>query len=208
MNFETKQNVQMNNNIPIVIERTGNGERSYDIFSRLLKERIIFIDGEINDLNADLVVAQILFLESENPDKDISIYINSPGGSVTAGLAIYDTMKYVKCDIQTICLGQAASMAAILLAGGTKGKRFALPSSRVMIHQPRGGVQGQESDIAIQAKEIIRMKKLSIKYLAEDSGKTEEQIAKDMERDFFMTADEAKTYGLIDKVMAHRGKEA
>lgn len=208
MNFETKQNVQMNNNIPFVIERTGNGERSYDIFSRLLKERIIFIDGEINDLNADLVVAQILFLESENPDKDISIYINSPGGSVTAGLAIYDTMKYVKCDIQTICLGQAASMAAILLAGGTKGKRFALPSSRVMIHQPRGGVQGQESDIAIQAKEIIRMKKLSIKYLAEDSGKTEEQIAKDMERDFFMTADEAKTYGLIDKVMAHRGKEA
>lgn len=208
MNFETKQNVQMNNNIPIVIERTGNGERSYDIFSRLLKERIVFIDGEINDLNADLVVAQILFLESENPDKDISIYINSPGGSVTAGLAIYDTMKYVKCDIQTICLGQAASMAAILLAGGTKGKRFALPSSRVMIHQPRGGVQGQESDIAIQAKEIIRMKKLSIKYLAEDSGKTEEQIAKDMERDFFMTADEAKTYGLIDKVMAHRGNEA
>lgn len=208
MNFETKQNVQMNNNIPIVIEKTGNGERSYDIFSRLLKERIVFIDGEINDLNADLVVAQILFLESENPDKDISIYINSPGGSVTAGLAIYDTMKYVKCDIQTICLGQAASMAAILLAGGTKGKRFALPSSRVMIHQPRGGVQGQESDIAIQAKEIIRMKKLSIKYLAEDSGKTEEQIAKDMERDFFMTADEAKTYGLIDKVMAHRGNEA
>ncbi len=208
MNFETKQNVQMNNNIPIVIEKTGNGERSYDIFSRLLKERIVFIDGEINDLNADLVVAQILFLESENPDKDISIYINSPGGSVTAGLAIYDTMKYVKCDIQTICLGQAASMAAILLAGGTKGKRFALPSSRVMIHQPRGGVQGQESDIAIQAKEIIRMKKLSIKYLAEDSGKTEEQIAKDMERDFFMTADEAKTYGLIDKVMARRGNEA
>lgn len=208
MNFETKQNVQMNNNIPFVIERTGNGERSYDIFSRLLKDRIVFIDGEINDLNADLVVAQILFLESENPDKDISIYINSPGGSVTAGLAIYDTMKYVKCDIQTICLGQAASMAAILLAGGTKGKRFALPSSRVMIHQPRGGVQGQESDIAIQAKEILRMKKLSIKYLAEDSGKTEEQIAKDMERDFFMTADEAKTYGLIDKVMAHRGNEA
>lgn len=208
MNYKTEENVQMNNNIPFVIERTGNGERSYDIFSRLLKDRIIFIDGEINDLNADLVVAQILFLESENPDKDISIYINSPGGSVTAGLAIYDTMKYVKCDIQTICLGQAASMAAILLAGGTKGKRFALPSSRVMIHQPRGGVQGQESDISIQAKEIIRLKKLSIRYLAQDSGKTEEEIAKDMERDFFMDAEEAKNYGLIDKVMAHRGKES
>lgn len=208
MNYKTEENVQMNNNIPFVIERTGNGERSYDIFSRLLKDRIIFIDGEINDLNADLVVAQILFLESENPDKDISIYINSPGGSVTAGLAIYDTMKYVKCDIQTICLGQAASMAAILLAGGTKGKRFALPSSRVMIHQPRGGVQGQESDISIQAKEIIRLKKLSIRYLAQDSGKTEEEIAKDMERDFFMDSEEAKNYGLIDKVMAHRGKES
>lgn len=208
MNYKTEENVQMNNNIPFVIERTGNGERSYDIFSRLLKDRIVFIDGEINDLNADLVVAQILFLESENPDKDISIYINSPGGSVTAGLAIYDTMKYVKCDIQTICLGQAASMAAILLAGGTMGKRFALPSSRVMIHQPRGGVQGQESDISIQAKEIIRLKKLSIRYLAQDSGKTEEEIAKDMERDFFMDSEEAKNYGLIDKVMAHRGKES
>lgn len=206
MDFKTNSDAQMNNNIPFVIERTGNGERSYDIFSRLLKDRIVFIDGEINDLNADLVVAQILFLESENPDKDISIYINSPGGSVTAGLAIYDTMKYVKCDIQTICLGQAASMSAVLLAGGTKGKRFALPSSRVMIHQPRGGVQGQESDISIQAKEIIRMKKLSIHYLAQDSGKNEEQIAKDMERDFFMTADEAKDYGLIDKIMANRGK--
>ena len=142
-------NEKMNSMVPYVIERTGNGERSYDIFSRLLKDRIIFVDGEINDATADLVVAQILFLESENPDKDISIYINSPGGSVTAGLAIYDTMQYVKCPIQTICLGQAASMAAILLAGGSKGKRFALPSSRVMIHQPRGGVGGQESDIAI-----------------------------------------------------------
>ena len=148
-------NEQMNTLVPSVIERTGNGERSYDIFSRLLKDRIIFIDGEINDVTADLAVAQILFLESENPDKDISVYINSPGGSVTAGLAIYDTMKYVKCDIQTICMGQAASMAAILLAGGTKGKRYALPSSRVMIHQPRGGVEGQESDISILAKEII-----------------------------------------------------
>ncbi|MBQ4379339.1 MAG: ATP-dependent Clp protease proteolytic subunit [Treponema sp.] len=200
-------NVQMNNNIPFVIERSGNGERSYDIFSRLLKDRIVFVDGEINDLNADLVVAQILFLESENPDKDISIYINSPGGSVTAGLAIYDAMQYVKCDIQTICIGQAASMAAILLAGGTKGKRFALPSCRVMIHQPRGGVQGQESDIAVQAKEIIRLKKLSIKYLAEKCGKTEDEIANDMERDFFMSAEDALTYGIVDKVMPARGSE-
>ncbi len=207
MNDIQSSNVQMNNNIPFVIERSGNGERSYDIFSRLLKDRIVFIDGEINDLNADLVVAQILFLESENPDKDISIYINSPGGSVTAGLAIYDTMQYVKCDIQTICMGQAASMAAILLAGGAKGKRFALPSSRVMIHQPRGGVQGQESDISIQAKEIIRLKKLSIKYLAEKCGKSEDEIAKDMERDFFMSAEDAKEYGIIDKVMPHRGQE-
>ena len=155
-------NERMNTLVPNVIERTGNGERSYDLFSRLLKDRIIFIDGEINDASADLAVAQILFLESENPDKDISIYINSPGGVVTAGLAIYDTMQYVKCDIQTICMGQAASMAAILLAGGTAGKRYALPSSRVMIHQPRGGVEGQESDISIQAKEILRLKKLSI----------------------------------------------
>lgn len=200
--------VQMNNNIPFVIERSGNGERSYDIFSRLLKDRIVFVDGEINDLNADLVVAQILFLESENPDKDISIYINSPGGSVTAGLAIYDAMQYVKCDIQTICIGQAASMAAILLAGGTKGKRFALPSCRVMIHQPRGGVTGQESDISVQAKEIIRLKKLSIKYLAEKCGKTEEEIAKDMERDFFMSAEDALKYGIVDKVMPARGSEA
>ena len=157
-------NEQMNTLVPYVVEKTGNGERTYDIFSRLLKDRIVFIDGEINDAMADLVVAQILFLESENPEKDISIYINSPGGAVTAGLAIYDTMKYVKCDIQTICMGQAASMAAILLAGGTKGKRYALPSSRVMIHQPRGGVEGQESDISILAKEIIRLKKLSIAY--------------------------------------------
>ena len=201
-------NEEMNNYMPNVIERSGNGERFYDIYSRLLKDRIIFVDGEINDLNADLVVAQILFLESENPDKDISIYINSPGGSVTAGLAIYDAMQYVKCDIQTICIGQAASMGAILLAGGAKGKRFALPSCRVMIHQPRGGVQGQESDIAIQAKEIIRLKKLSIKYLAEKCGKSEEKIAKDMERDFFMSAEEALAYGIVDKVMPSRASEA
>ena len=195
---------KMNTLVPYVVEKTGNGERSYDIFSRLLKDRIVFIDGEINDTMADLIVAQILFLESENPDKDISIYINSSGGSVTAGLAIYDTMKYVKCDIQTICMGQAASMAAILLAGGTKGKRYALPSSRIMIHQPRGGVEGQESDISILAKEIIRLKKLSIEYLSNDTGKSVEKIAEDIERDFFMSAQEGKDYGIVDHVMPNR----
>ena len=197
-------NEQMNTLVPYVVEKTGNGERTYDIFSRLLKDRIVFIDGEINDAMADLVVAQILFLESENPDKDISIYINSPGGSVTAGLAIYDTMKYVKCDIQTICMGQASSMAAILLAGGSKGKRYALPSSRVMIHQPRGGVEGQESDISILAKEIIRLKKLSIEYLANDTGKKVEKVAEDIERDFYMSAKEACDYGIVDHVMPSR----
>ena len=197
-------NEQMNYNIPNVWERTGNGERGYDLFSRLLKDRIIFIDGEINDASADIVVAQILFLESENPDKDISIYINPPGGSVTAGLAIYDTMQYVKCDIQTICMGQAASMAAILLAGGTPGKRFALPSSRVMIHQPRGGVEGQESDISILAKEIIRLKKLSIQYLAKQTNKSIEDVSKDIERDFYMSAEDAKEYGIVDHVMQNR----
>ncbi len=198
------KNEEMVYNPPTVWERTGNGEKGYDIFSRLLKDRIIFIDGEITDATADLAVAEILFLESENPDKDISIYINSPGGSVTAGLAIYDTMKYVKCEIQTICMGQAASMAAILLAGGTKGKRYALPSSRVMIHQPRGGVEGQESDISILAKEIIRLKKLSIEYLANDTNKNIEQVASDIERDFFMTAQDALEYGIVDYVMSSK----
>ncbi len=199
-------NEQMNTLVPYVVERSGNGERSYDIFSRLLKERIIFIDGEINDATADLVVAQILFLESENSEKDISIYINSPGGSVTAGLAIYDTMQYVKCPIQTICLGQAASMGAFLLAGGTKGKRYTLPSARVMIHQPWGGVEGQESDIAIHAKEILRLKKLTIEHFAEQTGKPFDEVAKDMERDFFMSAEEALAYGIVDKVMDKRKK--
>lgn len=197
-------NETMNTLVPNVIEQTGNGERAYDIFSRLLKERIIFVDGEINDVTADLVVAQILFLESENPDKDISMYINSPGGSVTAGLAIYDTMQYVKCDIQTICIGQACSMGALLLAGGTVGKRYSLPSSRIMIHQPSGGVKGQESDITVQAKELLRIKKLSIQFLADKTGKSYEQIAKDIERDFYMTAEEAKEYGIVDKVMPKR----
>lgn len=199
-------NEQMNTLVPYVVERSGNGERSYDIFSRLLKERIIFIDGEINDATADLVVAQILFLESENAEKDISIYINSPGGSVTAGLAIYDTMQYVKCPIQSICLGQAASMGAFLLAGGTKGKRYTLPSARVMIHQPWGGVEGQESDIAIHAKEILRLKKLTIEHFAEQTGKPFDVVAKDMERDFFMSAEEALEYGIVDQVMNKRKK--
>ena len=197
-------NVQMNNFIPYVIEKTGNGEHWSDIFSRLLKDRIIFIDGEINDASADVVVAQILYLESENPEKEISIYINSPGGSVTAGLAIYDTMQYVRCPIQTICMGQAASMGAVLLAGGSKGKRFALPSSRIMIHQPWGGAEGQAVDISIQAKEIGRLKKLTIQFFAENTGNSYEKIAKDMERDFFMSAEEAKEYGIIDQIMPRR----
>lgn len=192
--------------IPNVIERTGNTEHFYDIYSRLLKDRIIFVDGEINDTSADIIVAQILYLESENPDKDISMYINSPGGSVTAGLAIYDTMQYVKCQVQTICMGQAASMGAILLAGGTDGKRFALPSSRVLIHQPWGGVQGQESDISIQAKEIVRLKKLTIDYFAHHTKKTPEQVAADMERDFYMSAKDALDYGIVDHVMPGRKK--
>ena len=186
--------------------RTERQRRKILRYSRLLKERIIFIDGEINDATADLVVAQILFLESENAEKDISIYINSPGGSVTAGLAIYDTMQYVKCPIQTICLGQAASMGAFLLAGGTKGKRYTLPSARVMIHQPWGGVEGQESDIAIHAKEILRLKKLTIEHFAEQTGKPFDVVAKDMERDFFMSAEEALEYGIVDQVMNKRKK--
>ncbi|MBO8450944.1 MAG: ATP-dependent Clp endopeptidase proteolytic subunit ClpP [Spirochaetes bacterium] len=194
----------MSNYVPYVIEQTGNGERAYDIYSRLLKDRIIFVDGEITDYSADAIVAQLLFLDSQDPEKDISLYINSPGGSVTAGLAVYDTMQQVRSDIQTFCLGQAASMAAILLAGGTKGKRSALPSSRVLIHQPWGGAQGQASDIGIQAREIIRLKKLTIAYFAQHTGKDEEQIARDMERDFFMSAQEAVEYGIVDQVMQRR----
>ncbi|HOJ98528.1 MAG TPA: ATP-dependent Clp endopeptidase proteolytic subunit ClpP [Termitinemataceae bacterium] len=191
----------MNNLVPIVVEQTGVGERSYDIYSRLLKDRIVFLDGEINDITADLVVAQLLFLEGQDPEKDISLYINSPGGSVTAGLAIYDTMQYIKCPVQTICLGQAASMAALLLAAGSPGKRFALPSSRVLIHQPWGGAQGQAADIGIQAKEILRLKKLTIEYFAHHTGKTVEQIAADIERDFFMAAQDAVQYGMVDAIL-------
>jgi len=192
---------QMHNLVPIVIEQTGIGERSYDIYSRLLKDRIVFIDGEINDLSADLTVAQLLFLESQDPEKDISVYIDSPGGSVTAGLAIYDTIQWVKCDVQTICLGQAASMAALILACGAPGKRLALPSSRILIHQPWGGVQGQASDVSIQAREILRLKKLTIDYFALHSGKKADVVAADMERDFYMSAEEAMNYGLVDKVL-------
>lgn len=194
-------NEQMNTLVPIVIEQTGIGERSYDIYSRLLKDRIVFIDGEIVDVSADLVVAQLLFLESQDPEKDINIYIHSPGGAVTAGLAIYDTIQHVKPDVSTICMGQAASMGALLLAAGTPGKRFALPSSRILIHQPWGGVQGQASDIGIQAKEIIRLKKLITSYFAKATKKSEEVIAADLERDYYMSADEAVEYGLVDKVL-------
>ena len=199
-------NEQMNTLVPMVVERTGIGERSYDIYSRLLKDRIIFIDGEINDLTADLVVAQLLFLESQDPERDISIYINSPGGSVTAGLAVYDTIQYIKPDVQTIAMGQASSMGAILLACGTAGKRMALPSARILIHQPWGGAQGQAIDIGIQAKEIVRLKLLLIKYFATHTGKKEKDITSDLERDNFMSAEEALKYGLIDKILI-RGKD-
>lgn len=197
-------NERMNTMVPMVVEQSGGHERAYDIYSRLLKDRIIFIDGEINDMSADLVVAQILFLDSQNSEKDISLYINSPGGSVTAGLAIYDTIQSIKCNTQTICLGQAASMAAILLASGTPGKRFALPSSRVMIHQPWGGAQGQSTDISIQAKEIIRLKRLTIDYFASHTGKAADVVEADMERDFYMSAQEALEYGIVDQILPRR----
>jgi len=189
------------NLVPIVIEQTGRGERSYDIYSRLLKDRIVFIDGEIIDLNADLVVAQLLFLESQDPEKDIHLYINSLGGTVTAGLAIYDTIQYIKSDVQTICLGQAASMGALLLTCGTPGKRFVLPSSRILIHQPWGGVAGQAADLGIQAREIVRIKKLIIQYFARHTEKNEDMIAQDLERDYYMSADEAVEYKLVDKIL-------
>jgi len=194
-------NEKMSNLVPIVVEQTGMGERSYDIYSRLLKDRIVFLDGEITDLGADLVVAQLLFLDGQDTEKDINLYINSAGGSVTAGLAIYDTMQYLKCPIQTICVGQAASMAALILTAGTVGKRFVLPSSRVVIHQPWGGAQGQARDIGIQAKEIIRLKKLTINYFAKHTNKNVEQIASDMERDFFMSAEDAVSYGVADSIL-------
>lgn len=187
--------------IPMVVEQTGRGERSYDIYSRLLKERIIFLGTAIDDNVANLVIAQLLFLQSEDPDKDISIYINSPGGVVTAGLAIYDTMQFIKCDIVTYCLGQAASMGAVLLAAGTAGKRFALPNARIMIHQPLGGAQGQATDINIQAQEILRIKTILNQILADHSGNSIKAIEKDTDRDNFMSAEEAVKYGLVDEVI-------
>ncbi|RPJ82939.1 MAG: ATP-dependent Clp endopeptidase proteolytic subunit ClpP [Deltaproteobacteria bacterium] len=190
--------------IPMVIEQSSRGERAYDIYSRLLKDRIIFIGTAINDEVANLLVAQLLFLESEDPDKDINFYINSPGGVVTAGMAIYDTMQYIKPDIATVCVGQAASMGALLLAAGTKGKRYSLPNSRIMVHQPMGGAQGQASDIAIQAKEILRMKDTINEILARHTGQDLERIRLDTDRDFFMAGDEAKDYGLIDHVISSR----
>ena len=190
--------------VPMVIEQTGRGERSYDIYSRLLKDRIIFLGEEVTDVSANLIVAQLLFLESEDPNKDIQLYINSPGGSVSAGLAIYDTMHYVKCDVSTICMGMAASMGAFLLAGGAKGKRFALPNAEVMIHQPSGGAQGQATDIKIVADKILQTKKMLNEMLAANTGQPYEVIAADTERDNWMTAEEAKAYGLIDEIVAPR----
>lgn len=194
--------------VPMVIEQSGRGERAYDIYSRLLKERVVFLVGPVNDQSANLVVAQLLFLESENPDKDISFYINSPGGSVSAGMSIFDTMNFIKPDVSTLCMGMAASMGAFLLAAGTKGKRFSLPNSRVMIHQPLGGAQGQATDIEIHAREILRLRGELNNILAERTGQTLEKIERDTERDYFMSANEAQAYGLIDKVISKRGVTA
>ena len=192
--------------IPMVIEQSGRGERSYDIYSRLLKERVVFLVGPVNDMSANLIVAQLLFLEAENPDKDISLYINSPGGSVTAGMSIYDTMQFVKPDVSTLCVGQAASMGAFLLAAGAKGKRFSLPNSRVMIHQPSGGFSGQSTDIQIQAKEIMYLREKLNAILADHTGRSAAEIDRDTERDNFMSAEESVKYGMIDKVIANRSQ--
>ena len=190
--------------VPYVVEQTNRGERSYDIFSRLLNDRIIFLGEEINDTTASLVVAQLLYLEAQDPDKDIQMYINSPGGSVTAGMAIYDTMQYVKCDVSTICIGMAASMGAFLLSSGARGKRFALPNSEIMIHQPLGGAQGQASDIKIQAEHILKIREKMNRILAENTGKSVEEIARDTDRDNYLSAEEAQRYGLVDKVFYKR----
>ena len=190
--------------IPMVVDQTANGERSYDIYSRLLEDRIIFLNGEVNAQSANLIVAQLIYLEAKDPNKDISLYINSPGGSVTDGFAIYDTMQYIKCDVSTICVGMAASMGAFLLSAGTKGKRYALANSEIMIHQPLGGTQGQATDIQIQAEHILQLKKRLTKILADNCGKSVEQVAADCERDHYMTADVAQEYGLVDKVFTKR----
>jgi len=207
--LEMKMNHPLTANlVPMVVEQTARGERAFDIYSRLLKDRVIFLGGPIDDYVANLVVAQLLFLESENPDKDISIYINSPGGVVTAGLAIYDTMQFIKPDVSTMCMGQAASMGALLLAAGTRGKRFVLPNARVMIHQPLGGVQGQASDIAIHAEETLKIRSRLNQILAFHTGQPEEIISKDTDRDNFMSADKALKYGLVDKIIDFRANKA
>ena len=198
--------LEMNNLVPMVVEQSARGERSFDIYSRLLRERIIFLVGEVNDQSANLIVAQLLFLEAENPDKDIHFYINSPGGSVTAGMSIYDTMNFIKCDVSTICIGQACSMGSFLLSAGSKGKRYALPNSRVMIHQPLGGFRGQASDIEIHAKNILFMKRQLNEMLASHSGRSIEEIERDTDRDNFMTSQEALNYGSIDKVYTNRSQ--
>ena len=202
--MENKKDILRNALVPMVVEQTGHGERSYDIFSRLLNDRIVFLSDEVNDTTASLVVAQMLFLEAQDPDKDISFYINSPGGSVSAGMAIYDTMQFIKCDVSTICIGLAASMGAFLLSAGAKGKRFALPHSEIMIHQPLGGAKGQATDIQIQAEQILRIKKTLNEILAANTGKPLEQIEKDTDRDNYMTAQQALDYGLIDQILTHR----
>lgn len=204
-NFQEPQGLGM---VPMVIEQSGRGERAYDIYSRLLKERVVFLVGPVNEITANLIVAQLLFLESENPDKDISFYINSPGGSVTAGMAIYDTMQFIKPDVSTLCIGQAASMGALLLTAGAKGKRFCLPNSRVMIHQPMGGFQGQASDIEIHAREILYLKDVLNKIMAKHSGQEVEKLVKDTDRDNFLSAEESVAYGLVDKVLVAREKTA
>jgi ATP-dependent Clp protease, protease subunit len=204
MNIEPIRNLNL---VPMVVEQTSRGERAYDIYSRLLKERVVFMVGPVDDYMANVIVAQLLFLESDNPDKDINLYINSPGGSVTAGLAIYDTMQFIKPDVSTICVGQAASMGSFLLAAGAKGKRYTLPNSRVMIHQPSGGFQGMASDIAIHAKEILALKQRLNETLARHCGRTVEQVERDVDRDYFMNAEDAKAYGLVDAVLERRPGE-
>ena len=204
MKNSSVSDIQNLNLVPIVVEQSARGERSYDIYSRLLKERVVFLVGPVDDYSANVIVAQLLFLESENPDKDIHLYINSPGGSVTAGLAIYDTMQFIKCDVSTMCIGQAASMGALLLTGGTKGKRFCLPHARMMIHQPLGGVQGQASDIEIHAREILQVRERLNKIMAEHTGQPLEKIEVDTDRDNFMSGPQSVDYGLIDKVLMNR----
>ena len=191
--------------VPMVVDQTGHGERSYDIFSRLLEDRVVFLNGEVNSQSANLIIAQLIFLEAKDPTKDIHLYINSPGGSVSDGLAIFDTMNYIKCDVSTICIGMAASMGAFLLAAGEKGKRYSLPNSKVMIHQPLGGARGQATDIAIQAEQILKTKKILTKILSENTGQSVEKVGADCERDYYMSAKEALDYGIIDKVFSKRG---